>query len=144
MGYYLVMVVIDPSPAERAQSRLSPENLVAAIHAVKQDGFVVLQNVVDPEHVRIIREQVICRTRSEFVNAATHGVIEIVQDNIPAINPLDPEFDNMYIHNNIFFSQGYDNREQYDRYGGEAAAHVAVSKDIDGIQTLLELDMGTK
>ena len=47
----------------------------------------------------------------------------------------------MFIHNNIFYSQGYDGLDRFDKYGGESAAHVAVSKDIDAIQDLNKLDI---
>lgn len=90
---------------------------------------------------RVIREQAICKSHSDFVEASMKGVVAIVQKSIPPVNPMDPELSHMFINNNIFFSQGYDSRDQYERYGGEEAAHVGVSKDIDGVRMVSNLDM---
>ena len=95
------------------------------------------ENVQD----RVARDQALCKSHSDFVEACIRGVLGIAHKSVVPINPMDSEFNHMYIHNNIFFSQGYDNREQYDRYGGEEAAHVGVSKDVDGVKLLANLDL---
>lgn len=81
---------------------------------------------------KVMRDQVYYRTLHDFQVACLKGVMQIVEGNILPINSGEAE-SSIYLHNNIFFSKGYDNREQFDQYGGVDAAHVAVSKDIDGI-----------
>lgn len=48
-----------------------------------------------------------------------------------AINPGEETKMQMFIWNNIFFSLGFDVKDHYKEFGGDAAAHVApVSKII--------------
>jgi uncharacterized protein YfkK (UPF0435 family) len=51
------MVVLKPNAEERSAGHWSPENLKLAVDAIRRDGFVVLEDVVDPEHIRILREK---------------------------------------------------------------------------------------
>jgi len=46
----------------------------------------------------------------------------------------------MYIWNNMFFSLGFDVKEHYKDFGGDAAAHVAPTNDLQGVRTLTTLD----
>jgi protein TIF31 len=90
---------------------------------------------------RISRDQALYRSHADFIEAAVKGAIGIVHKTIQPLNPNEDELAQMYIHNNLFFSEGYDNKEQFEKYGGAAAAHVAVSKDIDGIEMVSSLDI---
>jgi ectoine hydroxylase-related dioxygenase (phytanoyl-CoA dioxygenase family) len=51
------MITIEVTPAEVAQGALTPEHLAAAVRAINDDGIVVLKDVVDLEHIRILREK---------------------------------------------------------------------------------------
>lgn len=51
------MVTIEVTPAEVAQGALTPEHLATAVQAIHEDGIVALKDVVDREHVRILREK---------------------------------------------------------------------------------------
>jgi protein TIF31 len=82
---------------------------------------------------RVERDQALFRAHSDFIDAAIKGVELIVDKCIPPINPMEEELSQMYVHNNMFFSEGYDNK-QIEQYGGKDASHVAISKDIDGIK----------
>ncbi|KAJ3334288.1 hypothetical protein HDU91_002766, partial [Kappamyces sp. JEL0680] len=95
----------------------------------------------DSAHDRVLRDQALVRAHTDFIEAAIRGAMAVVDKSIMAINPLEDEQSQMFIHNNIFFSQGYDNKETFDQYGGPEAAHVAVSKDINGIKAVQELDI---
>jgi ectoine hydroxylase-related dioxygenase (phytanoyl-CoA dioxygenase family) len=53
------MVVIQPDSTERANGRLSPENIARGKAALEQDGFVVLEDVVDLEHLRMLKERML-------------------------------------------------------------------------------------
>ncbi|KAJ2998214.1 Intracellular distribution of mitochondria [Globomyces sp. JEL0801] len=83
---------------------------------------------------RVNRDQAIYRAHSEFLDAAVKGAMAVVNKSIVCLSPAEEDLSQMYIHNGIFFSEGYDNKEQFDPYGGPEASHVAVSKDIDGIR----------
>jgi protein TIF31 len=90
---------------------------------------------------RILRDQARFKAHSDFIEAATKGAVAVVNKSIMPLNPSGDEESQMFIHNNIFFSAGYENQEQFDSYGGAPASHVATSKDINGIRALSKLDM---
>ncbi|KAJ3020936.1 Intracellular distribution of mitochondria [Thoreauomyces humboldtii] len=89
----------------------------------------------------VTRDSALYRIHTDFVEAATRGAIAVLNGNALPINPQEAPATQMYLHNNIFFSIGYDNREAFEHLGGEAAAHVAVSKDVDGVRTLSNLSI---
>ncbi|KAI8909063.1 clustered mitochondria-domain-containing protein [Gorgonomyces haynaldii] len=80
----------------------------------------------------VVREEAVFKSYADFVEAAVKGAVLFLAGSLPN-NSMDPD---CAIHNNIFFSPGYDNKELFEQYGGEAAAHVAVSKDVDGVRLL--------
>ena len=53
------MITIDLSEDARASGRLAGEELRAAVDALRSDGFVVLNDVVDPIHLDILHERMI-------------------------------------------------------------------------------------
>ena len=53
------MITIDVSEAARAAGRLAGEELRDAVDALRTDGFVVLNDVVDPAHLDILHERMI-------------------------------------------------------------------------------------
>ncbi|KAI8806850.1 clustered mitochondria-domain-containing protein [Cladochytrium replicatum] len=90
---------------------------------------------------RVLREQAIAKVHNDFVEAAVRGAVLVADRSLPALNPHESDTSQqIYLHNNIFFSHGWDGRAHFDQIGGPAAAHVAVSKDIDGIKALTNLD----
>lgn len=92
-------------------------------------------------HERVTRDQALVRAHADFVDAAIKGVMAIIDKSLVPINPLEEDSSQMYVHNNIFFSHGYDKKETFDLYGGQDAAHVAIGKDINGIQAIQGLDL---
>ncbi|RKO88221.1 clustered mitochondria-domain-containing protein [Blyttiomyces helicus] len=90
---------------------------------------------------RVLRDATVAKAHADFVDAAVRGVQSVIAGAVAALNPEDPAPSQMYLHNNIFFSQGYDQREQFERFGGRDAAHVAISKDVDGVRALAALDI---
>ncbi|KAJ3299983.1 Intracellular distribution of mitochondria [Borealophlyctis nickersoniae] len=87
---------------------------------------------------RVSRDSAVFKAHSDFVEAAARGAMAVLDGSVMAMNPLDPEPQQMFLHNNIFYSQPAD---QYDRLGGLEGAHVAVSKDVDGVQLASNLDI---
>jgi hypothetical protein len=47
-------VIIRVSDEERVSGRITEEHVAAAVIAFHRDGFVVLENVVDPEHCTVL------------------------------------------------------------------------------------------
>lgn len=47
----------------------------------------------------------------------------------------------MYIWNNMFFSLGFDVKEHYKDYGGDAAAHAAPANDLQGVRAINTIDL---
>ncbi|KAJ3256834.1 Intracellular distribution of mitochondria [Boothiomyces macroporosus] len=90
---------------------------------------------------RVQRDQNVFRSHSDFIEAALKGAMAVVNKAIMPITQLESDLSQMYLHNNIFLSEGYDNKDQFDHYGGLDAAHVAMSKDIDGIKSVAHRDM---
>ncbi|VDN09932.1 unnamed protein product [Dibothriocephalus latus] len=57
-----------------------------------------------------------------------------------AINPGETRKQQMFIWNNMFFSLGFDVKDHYKDLGGEAAAYVATSNDLNGVRAYSLLD----
>lgn len=81
------------------------------------------------------------KVHSDFVNAATRGAMAVVESNIMAINPGEDSKIQMYIWNNMFFSLGFDVKDHYKEFGGDAAAYVAPINDLQGVKALNLLDV---
>ncbi|KAI9209914.1 clustered mitochondria-domain-containing protein [Polychytrium aggregatum] len=93
----------------------------------------------DSPQERVLRDQAIFKLHSEFVDASIRGAMAIVDRSVMSLNPNEVDQAQMFLHNNIFFS--YDHRENFEHIGGPAAAHVAVSKDVDGVRALSNIDL---
>lgn len=82
---------------------------------------------------RLIRERAIFKVHSDFVGAATRGATAVIDGNVMAINPGEEAKMQMFIWNNIFFSLGFDVRDHYKDFGGDAAAYTAPGNDLQGV-----------
>ncbi len=74
------------------------------------------------------------QTNGDFVEAATRGAVAVVDGNVMPLNPGESPRMQMFIWNNIFFSQGFDISEHYQPLGGDSAAHAAAICDLRGAQ----------
>ncbi|CAF3393139.1 unnamed protein product [Rotaria socialis] len=90
---------------------------------------------------RLIRERAMFKVHSDFVAAAIRGCQAVVDGNIMAINPGEESKVHMYIWNNMFFSLGFDVKEHYKDFGGDAAAHAAPTNDLQGVRALNTIDL---
>ncbi|ORX96873.1 hypothetical protein K493DRAFT_324366 [Basidiobolus meristosporus CBS 931.73] len=90
---------------------------------------------------RVFRDRLLNKVNADFTEAAIKGAISIVEGNVVPVNPLDAPESHMYIHNNIFFSKGFDGRGAFEKLGGDEAAHVAAGKDIEGARALNGVDV---
>jgi protein TIF31 len=46
----------------------------------------------------------------------------------------------MFLWNNIFFSLGFDVKDHYKEFGGDAAAYVAPGNDLQGVKAYTSVD----
>lgn len=54
-----MMIAIDVTPEEKAEGKLTAAHLAAATEALKANGLVVLENVVDPAHLAVLRDRML-------------------------------------------------------------------------------------
>ncbi|XP_051734303.1 clustered mitochondria protein homolog isoform X2 [Ctenopharyngodon idella] len=94
------------------------------------------KNVTD----RLMRDRAVFKANSDFVSTATRGAMAVVDGNVMPINPSEEPRQQMFIWNNIFFSLGFDVRDQYRDLGGEAAAHAAPVLDLNGVRAYWAVD----
>ncbi|KAM6932597.1 clustered mitochondria protein homolog isoform 1-T1 [Lycodopsis pacificus] len=90
---------------------------------------------------RLLRERAIFKVHSDFAAAATRGAMAVIDGNVMAINPGEETRMQMFIWNNIFFSLGFDVRDHYRELGGDAAAHVAPTNDLNGVRAYGAVDV---
>ncbi|XP_030602479.1 clustered mitochondria protein homolog isoform X2 [Archocentrus centrarchus] len=90
---------------------------------------------------RLHRERSMFKTNSDFVAAATRGAAAVIDGNIMPINPGESPHLQMFIWNNLFFSQGFDVSEHYQPLGGNTAAHAAAICDLRGAQAYASVDI---
>lgn len=90
---------------------------------------------------RLMRDRVLNRVYAEFTLAAVRAVPRVAAGEVQAMNPMDKRDAQMFIVNNLFISKGVDGVDLYPHMGGDEAAHVAVSKDVQGIRCLNNLDV---
>lgn len=81
-----------------------------------------------------------CQVHSDFVVAATRGAVAVIDGNIMAINPGEDAKMQMFLWNNIFFSLGFDVKDHYKDFGGDAAAYVAPGNDLQGVKAYTSVD----
>ena len=92
-------------------------------------------------HERLLRDRAFFKVHSDFVAAATRGAMLVIDGGVLAINPGDEPRSQMFIWSNIFFSLGFDVRDHYGEYGGDAAAFVAPLLDLRGVQVYNAADV---
>ncbi|CAF3343891.1 unnamed protein product [Rotaria sp. Silwood1] len=78
---------------------------------------------------RLIRERAMFKVHSDFVSAAIRGCQAVVDGNIMAINPGEES------------NLGFDVKEHYKDFGGDAAAHAAPTNDLQGVRALNTIDI---
>lgn len=90
---------------------------------------------------RIQRDKQLAQVYNEFLEAAVIGAKSVIAGSLIALNPVDKRFQQVYVHNNIFFSFTED-QEYRQETGSEACAtHVSASHDIRAINILNSMDI---
>uniref|UniRef100_A0A8C3GPU9 Clustered mitochondria protein homolog n=1 Tax=Cairina moschata TaxID=8855 RepID=A0A8C3GPU9_CAIMO len=90
---------------------------------------------------RVLRRRCWEGVHSDFTAAATRGAMAVIDGNVMAINPSEETKMQMFIWNNIFFSLGFDVRDHYKDFGGDVAAYVAPTNDLNGVRTYNAVDV---
>ncbi|XP_077150520.1 clustered mitochondria protein homolog isoform X1 [Ranitomeya variabilis] len=90
---------------------------------------------------RLLRERAIFKVHSDFTAAATRGAMAVIDGNVMAINPSEETKMQMFIWNNIFFSLGFDVKDHYKDFGGDSAAYVSPTNDLNGVRTYNAVDV---
>ncbi|XP_051959972.1 clustered mitochondria protein homolog [Xyrauchen texanus] len=89
---------------------------------------------------RLMRDRAMFKANSDFVSTATRGAMAVIDGNVMPINPREEPKQQLFIWNNMFFSLGFDVRDQYRDLGGEAAAHAAPILDLNGVRAYWAVD----
>ncbi|XP_015229383.1 PREDICTED: clustered mitochondria protein homolog [Cyprinodon variegatus] len=90
---------------------------------------------------RLHRERCIFKINSDFVAAAAQGAVSIMEGNVMPLNPGEQSHFQIFVWNNLFFSQAFDMSEHYKPIGGDAAAHAAAMHDLRGVQAYSTADI---
>ncbi|KAK4706107.1 protein TIF31, partial [Phenoliferia sp. Uapishka_3] len=90
---------------------------------------------------RLLRERLLHRVQCDFVQAGTRGAVSIARGDVPPLNPNEPVEAHTFIHNNMLFTRADDAIKAFAHLGGNDAARVAASKDLQGVNVLEQLDI---
>ena len=58
------MRIISISPTERTQKHFNPVHLTEAVRSIKEDGYVILQDCVERQHVEVLCEKMLADTET--------------------------------------------------------------------------------
>lgn len=73
----------------------------------------------------LLRDRAVFKSNSDFVASSVRTAVNVVNGEVPAINPGENRRQQMFIWNNMFLSLGFDVKEHYKELGGDAAAYRA-------------------
>lgn len=90
---------------------------------------------------RVFRERLIAKIFAEFNEAAARGAMMVARGEISPLNPTEGKDAQIFVYNNIFYSFGADGVGTFTSEGGNAAARVAVGKDVSGVKAVNQLDI---
>lgn len=90
---------------------------------------------------RVFRERLIAKIYAEFSEAAARGAVIVAKGEIAPLNPTEGGNAQIFVYNNIFYSYGADGIGTFASEGGDAAARVAVGKDVSGVKAVNQLDI---
>ncbi|VDL19190.1 unnamed protein product [Hymenolepis diminuta] len=87
----------------------------------------------------LLRDRAVFKSNSDFVASSVRTAVNVVNGEVPAINPGENRRQQMFIWNNMFLSLGFDVKEHYKELGGDAAAYRATSCDLNGVKAYSNL-----
>eukprot|EP01129_Flabellula_baltica_P010962 TRINITY_DN4705_c0_g1_i1.p1 TRINITY_DN4705_c0_g1~~TRINITY_DN4705_c0_g1_i1.p1 ORF type:complete len:1138 (-),score=337.68 TRINITY_DN4705_c0_g1_i1:9-3422(-) len=83
---------------------------------------------------RVERSREMYRIHCDFVEEALKGAVEIIDGNVPSIQPVEDKLSEMYIYNNIFFSYAVDGRNFFPDNEPDYDSYKKASNDILGVK----------
>uniref|UniRef100_A0A0N4Z0A7 Protein asunder n=1 Tax=Parastrongyloides trichosuri TaxID=131310 RepID=A0A0N4Z0A7_PARTI len=89
---------------------------------------------------KLDKDRLFYKSYSDFVKVAVKGAMAIIDGNVPSLNMSDDFKTQMFLYNSIFFSLGYDSKDHYVNFGGNAAAHAITNNDLKGARAFHSLD----
>ena len=95
------------------------------------------ENVQD----RVFRERYVTKLFADYTDAAVRGAVIVARGEVPPMNPTEGPDAQIFVYNNVFYSFGADGAEIFTTEGGDAAARVAVGKDVTGVKLVNQLDV---
>ena len=90
---------------------------------------------------RVFRERLISKVFAEFNEAAARGAMMVARGEVAPLNPTESKDAQIFVYNNVFYSFGADGVGTFTSEGGDAAARVAVGKDVGGVKAINQLDI---
>ncbi len=83
-----------------------------------------------PEFCSVLLNRLVHKVLSDFGDAALQGVKAILDGYIQPMNPNEPAWSHVYLHNNIFFSRAIDTGlDTFKVIQGDAAAKKSASRE---------------
>ncbi|PVV01120.1 hypothetical protein BB560_004473 [Smittium megazygosporum] len=108
----------------------------------QRDWNEELQNIKEidvsdlSEYELALKDSQLLSWLNEFTEAAVAGAMAVVDDEVVPLNPTELPSQYIYLRENIFFSKANDSRDIFCDIGGDSAAFVAASKDLEGVRLL--------
>ena len=90
---------------------------------------------------RVFRERLNSKLFADYNDAAARGAMLVVRGEVAPLNPNEARDAQIFVYNNIFYSFGADGVQTFASEGGDAAARVAVGKDVSGVRAVNQLDI---
>ncbi|CAJ0580592.1 unnamed protein product, partial [Mesorhabditis spiculigera] len=95
----------------------------------------------DTAAARLMRDRSVYKIHADFVYACVRGAVNILDGNVLPLNPGEEDRSHMYIWNDIFYSLGFDVKDHYKDFGGDAAAHVASAADLANVRLYANINV---
>ena len=92
-------------------------------------------------HDRVFRERLTSKLFAEYNEAAVRGAVLVARGEIQPLNPTEAKDAQIFVYNNVFYSFGADGVGTFATDGGDEAARVATSKDVQGVKAVNQLDI---
>ena len=90
---------------------------------------------------RVFRERLTSKLFADYNEAAARGAMMVARGEVASLNPTESRNAQIFVYNNVFFSFGADGVGTFTSEGGDAAACVAVGKDLVGVRIVNQLDI---
>lgn len=126
--------------ARSQQHILRPLELNPASRDWNEEFQSVREMEKDTFNGRLLRDRLLNKTAFEFAQAASHGVVGILEGSVQPLNPFEQADNSIYLHEGIFYSFATDAIGAYAEEGGEKASRYSTRKDLQNHNFINRLD----